>query len=176
MAKIKVHELAKEVDKQSKEVIAFLQNKGIEVKAAQSSVEEAAADMVRRELGKKTAVPEPAGEAKTAEKAKTGDGPKAGDGGKAQSRPETARGERTKQEPVKKKNNINFVSNPHNSKLPQRSGAGSGSGAGASGNGNRRGRNNNNNDPMRRPLIRPLTPPSPAPSVGQIKPDRKSVV
>ncbi len=170
MAKIKVHELAKEVDKQSKEVIAFLQNKGIEVKAAQSSVEEAAADMVRRELGKKTAVPEPAGEAKTAEKAKTGDGPKAGDGGKAQSRPETARGERTKQEPVKKKKNIIFVSNPHNSKLPQRSGAGSGSGAGASGNGNRRGRNNNNNDPMRRPLIRPLTPPSPAPSVGQIKP------
>ena len=29
MAKIKVHELAKEVDRQSKEVIAFLQNKGI---------------------------------------------------------------------------------------------------------------------------------------------------
>ena len=35
MAKLKVHELAKELDKQSKEIIAFLQNKGIEVKAAQ---------------------------------------------------------------------------------------------------------------------------------------------
>ena len=55
MAKIKVHELAKELDKQSKEIIAFLQNKGIEVKAAQSSVEEEAAAMVRRELGKKDA-------------------------------------------------------------------------------------------------------------------------
>ena len=31
MAKIKVHEIAKELGKQSKEVIAFLQNKGIEV-------------------------------------------------------------------------------------------------------------------------------------------------
>ena len=49
MAKIKVHELAKELDKQSKEIIAFLQNKGIEVKAAQSSVEEEAAAMVRRD-------------------------------------------------------------------------------------------------------------------------------
>lgn len=55
MAKIKVHELAKELDKQSKEIIAFLQNKGIEVKAAQSSVEEEAAAMVRQELGKKDA-------------------------------------------------------------------------------------------------------------------------
>ena len=37
MAKIKVHELAKEIEKQSKEVIAFLKEKGIEVNAAQSS-------------------------------------------------------------------------------------------------------------------------------------------
>lgn len=48
MAKIKVHEIAKELGKQSKEVIAFLQNKGIEVKAAQSSLEEDAAAMVRK--------------------------------------------------------------------------------------------------------------------------------
>ena len=43
MAKIKVHEIAKELGKQSKDVIAFLQDKGIEVKAAQSSLEEDAA-------------------------------------------------------------------------------------------------------------------------------------
>ena len=47
MAKFKVYELAKELDKSSKEVVAFLQEKGIEVKAAQSSVEEEAAAMVR---------------------------------------------------------------------------------------------------------------------------------
>ena len=51
MAKIKVHELAKELDKQSKEVLAFLQEKGIEAKAAQSAVEEDAAAMVRAHFG-----------------------------------------------------------------------------------------------------------------------------
>ena len=51
MAKIKVHELAKELDKQSKDIISFLQEKGIEAKVAQSSIEEAAAEMVRREFG-----------------------------------------------------------------------------------------------------------------------------
>ena len=50
MAKVKVYELAKELDKQSKEIIAMLQDKGIEVKAAQSSVEEDVAEMVRTGL------------------------------------------------------------------------------------------------------------------------------
>ena len=54
MAKIKVHELAKEIDKSSKEVVSFLQENGIEAKAAQSSVEDAAADMVRKHFGGKT--------------------------------------------------------------------------------------------------------------------------
>ncbi|MCM1136138.1 MAG: translation initiation factor IF-2, partial [Clostridium sp.] len=53
MAKIKVHEIAKEMEKQSKEIIAFLQDKGIEVKAAQSSLEEEAAELVRKAFGKK---------------------------------------------------------------------------------------------------------------------------
>ena len=58
MAKVKVHELAKELEKQSKEIVAFLQNKGIEVKAAQSSVEDDVADMVRKEFGaKRTSTP-----------------------------------------------------------------------------------------------------------------------
>ena len=55
MAKMKVHELAKELDKQSKDVIAFLQEKGIEVKAAQSSIEDDAVDMVRKAFGGKAA-------------------------------------------------------------------------------------------------------------------------
>ena len=48
MAKMKVHELAKELDITSKEVLAFLQEKGIEAKAAQSSVEEKAVEIVRK--------------------------------------------------------------------------------------------------------------------------------
>lgn len=51
MAKIKIHELAKELDRQSKEVIAFLQEKGIEAKVAQSTVEEDAAALVRKHFG-----------------------------------------------------------------------------------------------------------------------------
>ncbi len=55
MAKMKVFELARELDAQSKDVIAFLQDKGYEVKAAQSSVEDDAAALVRQEFGAKTA-------------------------------------------------------------------------------------------------------------------------
>ena len=55
MAKMKVHELAKELEKQSKELIAFLQDKGYEVKAAQSSIEDEAIELVRKEFGSGTA-------------------------------------------------------------------------------------------------------------------------
>ena len=39
MAKMKVHELAKELDKQSKDILTFLQEKGIDAKAPQSTLE-----------------------------------------------------------------------------------------------------------------------------------------
>ena len=54
MAKFKVYELAKELDKSSKEVLSFLQENGVEAKAAQSSVDDAAADMVRKHFGVST--------------------------------------------------------------------------------------------------------------------------
>ncbi len=50
MAKIKVHEIAKELGKQSKEIISFLQDKGIEAKAAQSSLEEEASDNTKKKF------------------------------------------------------------------------------------------------------------------------------
>ncbi len=52
MAKIKVHELAKELAMQSKDIVSFLQKQGIEAKAAQSSIDEEAAGLVRRTFGK----------------------------------------------------------------------------------------------------------------------------
>ncbi len=51
MAKMKVHELAKKLDRQSKELIAFLQDKGYEVKVAQSSIEEDAIALVEAHFG-----------------------------------------------------------------------------------------------------------------------------
>lgn len=59
MAKMKVHELAKELGMQSKEVIALLADKGIEVKAAQSSIEDDAINIVRNAKGTAKAAPAP---------------------------------------------------------------------------------------------------------------------
>ncbi len=139
MAKLKVHELAKELDKQSKEIIAFLQNKGIEVKAAQSCIEEDAAMLVRKAFGKAPApAKENEGPAKTgAEKKPSQKAPKAeakktdspsdaaaaGNGGAAvknredvrEMGKETQKGQASGQEQPKKKKKIIFVSNPHNS-------------------------------------------------------------
>lgn len=57
MAKIRIHELAKELDKQSKEIQSFLQGQGIEAKSASSSVEEDVAESVRKAFGKGAARP-----------------------------------------------------------------------------------------------------------------------
>ena len=67
MAKMKVHELAKELDIQSKDVITFLGEKGIEVKAAQSSNEDDAIEMVKKKFGKAPKAEAPKAEAPKAE-------------------------------------------------------------------------------------------------------------
>ncbi len=127
---MKVHELAKELGIQSKDVITFLAEKGIEAKAAQSSIDDAAVAMVRKKFGKsepakenkeekapakavkaeKPANAEPA--AKTPVKAET----PAKTSEESAAKSEQARPEAPK-EPVKKKKII-FVNNTHNSKLP----------------------------------------------------------
>lgn len=108
MAKVKVHELAKELEKQSKEVIAFLQDKGIEVKAAQSSLEEDLAEMVRKHFGKN-----PAGDAE----GKNTEGKAEGTGVSKAPQPAEASQTAEGAQPRKKKKII-FVSNPGNSKMP----------------------------------------------------------
>ena len=102
MAKMKVHELAKELEIQSKDVLAFLQEKGYEVKAAQSSVEDDQIALVKGHFGKtevKKAAPQQP--AVKQESAPVKEAPQADKGA----------------EPKKKKTII-FVSNPHNSKMP----------------------------------------------------------
>ena len=51
MAKIRIHEIAKELNVESKEVVSFLQEKGFDVKA-QSSIEDDAVDLVKKKFGK----------------------------------------------------------------------------------------------------------------------------
>ena len=95
---MKVHELAKELEIQSKDVLAFLQEKGYEVKAAQSSVEDDQIALVKGHFGKTEA---PKAEVKQ-------------EAPKAEPKQEAAE----KQAEQKKKKTIIFVSNPHNSKMP----------------------------------------------------------
>ena len=105
MAKMKVHELAKELNIQSKDVIAFLQEKGIEVKAAQSSVEDDAIALVKDKFGN--------AEASKKEETAKEEAPKKEEVVDADSK-EEGKGE----DAPKKKKKIIFVSNPNNSKMP----------------------------------------------------------
>lgn len=145
MAKMKVHELAKEVDRKSKELIDFLQAKGYEVKVAQSSIEDEAIALVRKEFGSlgEAAAPEkktvqaqkPRSEAPAvAEKAPApSGGEKPADNGKKEGKSEAP-----------KKKRIIFVSNPHNSKMgtKQSQGGGNGQNRGGGNGQNRSGGNN----------------------------------
>lgn len=74
MAKLRVHELAKELGITSKELLAYLKEKGEFVKAASSTVEAPIVRQVREELGSKSEADEPA---KTEKPAAKKPGPKA---------------------------------------------------------------------------------------------------
>ena len=147
MAKFKVYELAKEVDRSSKEVLAFLQENGIEAKAAQSSVEDAAADMIRKHFGGKAEAPKTV-EVK-AEAVKEAEAPKA-----EEVKTEAPKTEEVKTaEAPKKKKNIVFVSNPQYSKMPG---------------GQRTPKNNNN----QKPNNKPVQESKPAPKQIQLGPNQ----
>ncbi len=118
MAKMRVHELAKEIDKQSKEVIAILDELGVSGKTASSSLDEETVALVKEKAGGKKAKAE-----KKAEPEKKAEAEK-----KAPAKKESAPAEKESAAPAKKaaasapapaapakKKNIIFVSNPHNS-------------------------------------------------------------
>ncbi len=183
MAKMRVHELAKELDKQSKDIIAFLQDKGYEVKAAQSSVEEDAIELVRQIFGKGKTENAPdkekAGESNQnahdakADKPEGGVAQKRPDSGKAASENGQSVSEKKQAETVrkpaapenrnaasdepKKKKKIIFVSNPHNSSMP--------GGRQGQGNGNKRPNDNNHRQVSQQQvphkIIRPTQKPIP---------------
>ncbi|MDE7269119.1 MAG: translation initiation factor IF-2 [Acetatifactor sp.] len=182
---MKVHELAKELDKQSKDILSFLQENGIQAKAAQSSLEEDAAELVRNKFGKtggndanaksaessKAESAKPAAskteESAPAEQSKAAEQPKTAEQPKATEQPKAA------EQPKKKKSSIIVVSNPQNSKMSggrpsgngQRPGSNQGRNQGGNGGGNFGG-NNKRPAPVR--PIKPLTPPSPTPSVQMV--------
>ena len=107
MAKMRVHELAKELDIESKNIVEFLKGTEYEVKSAQSGVEDAAQEMVRKNFSKKVETPAPVAKEETPKtEAPKAEAPKAD--GEVKERP-------------KKKASIAAVFNPQYSKQqPQR--------------------------------------------------------
>ena len=172
MAKMKVHELAKELEKQSKEIIAFLQDKGFEVKVAQSSIEDDAIELVRKQFGNGGAGAAPKAdvkeEAKKSETAKTETVPtesKQATESKQPAAKKATQEEKAGGEEPKKKKKIIFVSNPHNSKMP--GGKPSQGGQNNQSNNDRRPAGNNNGgrpvvqQPAPHKIIRPTQKPIP---------------
>ena len=159
MAKMKVHELAKELQKQSKEILAFLQEQGIEAKAPQSTLEENTVALVRKSFGADTG--------KTDEKKAA---PVKEENAKAQTAP--ARDQGTEEAPKKKKKIIivsnNNGSNNFSSQRPGNNRPGQG-GNGRQGN-NGGNRQNRPAQETHHRIIKPLTAPS---MPDTMKPDFK---
>ena len=159
MAKMKVHELAKELQKQSKEILAFLQEQGIEAKAPQSTLEEDTVALVRKSFGADTG--------KTDEKKAA---PVKEENAKAQTAP--VRDQGTEEAPKKKKKIIivsnNNGSNNFSSQRPGNNRPGQG-GNGRQGN-NGGNRQNRPAQETHHRIIKPLTAPS---MPDTMKPDFK---
>ena len=156
---MKVHELAKELQKQSKEILAFLQEQGIEAKAPQSTLEEDTVALVRKSFGADTG--------KTEEKKAA---PVKEENAKAQTAP--ARDQGTEEAPKKKKKIIivsnNNGSNNFSSQRPGNNRPGQG-GNGRQGN-NGGNRQNRPAQETHHRIIKPLTAPS---MPDTMKPDFK---
>lgn len=174
MAKMKVYELAKELDKQSKEILTFLGDKGVEVKSHMSTIEDDAVKMVKEAFGTRN-TPEPEKkEASGPEKAKAEmKGTEMKDDKKPEKpQNETAKSDAAKSEAPRKKKNIIFVSNPHNSKMGgQKQNNNGGNNNRAGGNGGHNQRQGGGRPIMQqqqyRPLPKPVVKPAVLPSIEE---------
>ena len=106
MAKMKVYELAKELDKQSKEILIFLGDKGVEAKSHMSTIEDDAVKMVKEAFGTKKAQ-EP--EKKEGSKPEAAKAEVKGKDMKDDKKQEKPKNEGAKSEAPKKKKNIILV-------------------------------------------------------------------
>ncbi len=186
MAKIRIHELAKEVDKQSKDILSFLQEKGIDAKSASSSVEDETAEVVRKAFGKSQAAPAKENTTHKEEVQPVKEENKAIPAAKADAAETVAPAQGDKAAVPKKKKTIIFVNNQQNSKMPGQRPAQGNNSRPQNGQARPQGGQNMQNgakrpqgagqgfngrpaqaQPARTP-IKPLTPPSPTPSVQMV--------
>lgn len=164
MAKMRVHELAKELDIKSQDIIEALSTTEYAVKSASSGVEEAAQKLVRAKFGKaEAAAPKAEAAGKKEEVSGKGTPKKEQKVQKEEKMPEKKNAEGKKpeekkqtagdgKERPKKKSSISAVFNAQYSKQSRKSGQGSGRG----GNGNGRGpRKDGAQRPEQHSIIRP---------------------
>ncbi len=129
MGKMKIYELAKELNIQSKEIVAYLQANGIEGKVAQSSLEEDTVDKIKKKFSAAEPVKAAAVTAQEPVKTLVQDAPKAEQAKTTSVEPvkesaakeqpsqgETATVKKEGSESPKKKKRIVIVGNPQNSK------------------------------------------------------------
>ena len=202
MAKIRIYDLAKELEVSNKEILAIAGEKGIEAKTASSSIEESEAAVIRSAFGGKKASAAPKTETPKTETPKTetpkteapkAEAPKA-EAPKAEApkteapKTEAPRAEAQRPagqpaqrpagqqpqggqgqggQPPKKKRNISIVINNQDPRAQRQNQQRPQGGYRAPGQGGQR--------PVSRGPIKPLTPPSPTPSV-QMVPDRTQPV
>nr|MCR5789310.1 translation initiation factor IF-2 N-terminal domain-containing protein [Lachnospiraceae bacterium] len=180
---MRIHEFAKEIDRSSNEVLACLKDLGVEKKTASSSIEDDLKEQVKDRLlnGKKTAeAPAPQEQPEERKQPKPEQKPEKPEtpSGKGNAAPEKTAQPKEKQAgkdrpasqakpasqpaaqpPKKKKPNIIFVSNPHNSQARGRSDFNQGRGGNRPGQG--MGRNQSNSGrPNTSQLIKPNVPRS----------------
>ena len=149
MAKMRVHELAKELNIKSQEIIDALSTTEYAVKSASSGLEDDAQKVVRSKFTKKDAAPKAAPKAEE----KAAPAPKAEEK-KAAPKTEEKKVEDGKERP-KKKSSISAVFNAQYSKQSRRPGQGGNGNNRGNNRGPRRDRDNNGSRPEQHSIIRP---------------------
>ncbi len=154
MAKMKIHELAKEMNVQSKEIVSFLVEKGIEVKSHMSSIEDAEIELVKKNFAK-AGEQAPKSEPEKQEKPAAKEAPVA----KQEPKQPVKEAPKASEEAPKKKKNIIFVNNAHNSKSQGAHQGNNRAGGGANNSGARGGQPKHQEDRPYRPLPKPVIKP-----------------
>ncbi len=149
MAKMRVHELAKELNIKSQEIIDALSTTEYAVKSASSGLEDDAQKVVRSKFTKKDDAPKAAQKAEE----KAASAPKAEEK-KATPKTEEKKAEDGKERP-KKKSSISAVFNAQYSKQSRRPGQGGNGNNRGNNRGPRRDRDNNGSRPEQHSIIRP---------------------
>ena len=166
---MKISEISKELGIESKEIISFVNQKGIECKAATKNLTDEETDMVRKAFSKKEEKKETKPSAETKDKAEQKTEVKSEKPVQSEVKSEKAQNTQNAQASEKKSSKFNFKINPQfisNSSSAQKR---PNQPQGQQQNRNQAQNRNVNQGPIK--LIKPTTPPSQAPSVN-IVPER----